>query len=76
MKSSKTARLLSKKAWGEVDDLLGAVSNLCLCPSARSAVAVCSRIRGGRERPKFAKTSFGSRLSKSLGLAHGPLPAE
>ena len=76
MKSSEAARPLSKKARGKVDDLLGAVSKLCLCPSTRSAVGVCSRIRGGRERPKFAKTSFGSRFSKSLGLAHGPLPAE
>ena len=76
MKSSETARPLSKKARGEVDDLLGAVSKLCLCPLARSAVRVCSRIRGGRKRPKFAKMSLRSRFSKSLGLAHGPLPAE
>ena len=31
---------------------------LSLCSSTRSAVGVCSRISGGRERPKFAKTSF------------------
>ena len=76
MKSSEAGAAISKKARDEVDDLLGAVSKLSLCPSTRSDVGVCSKIRGGRERTKFAKTSFRSRFSKSLGLAHSPLPAE
>ena len=76
MKSSEAGAAIIEEGAGEVDDLLGAVKKLSLCPSTRSAVGVCSRIRGGRERPKFAKTSFRSRFSKSLGLAHGLLPAE
>ena len=36
----KSSEALSKKARGEFDDLLDAVSKLCLCPSTRSAVGV------------------------------------
>ena len=71
----RQARPLSK-AQGEVDDLFDAVLKLFLCPSTRSAVGVCSTIAGRRRHPKFAEMMFGSRFSKSVGLAHGPLPAE
>ena len=39
----------------QVDDLLGAVPKLSLCPLTRSAVGVCSMISGGRGPPKFLK---------------------
>ena len=71
MKSSEAGAAIIEEGGGEVDDLLGAVSKLCLCPSTRSAVGVCSRIRDGRKRSKFAKTSFRSRFSHTV-----PLPAE
>ena len=60
MKSFEAGQPLLKKAWGEVDDLFGAVSKLSLCLSARSAVGVCSTISGRREHPKFAKMMFRS----------------
>ena len=48
--------------WDEVDDLLGTVSKLSLCPLARSVVGVCSTIGGERGHLKFAKTTFRSRF--------------
>ena len=47
---------------GEVDDLLGAVSKLSLCPLTRSAVGVCLTISGRRGHSKFTKTMFRSRF--------------
>ena len=76
LKSSEAGAAIIEEGAERSDDLLGAVSKLSLCPSTRSAVGVCSKIRGGRECAKFGKTSFRSRFSKSLGFAHGPLPAE
>ena len=71
VKSSEAGAAIIEKAHGEVDDLLGAVSKLSLCPSTRSVVGVCSAIGSGRGRPKFAKTTFRSWFRKSLDLAHG-----
>ena len=53
MKSSEAGAAIIEEAPSEVDDLLGGVSKLSLCPLTRCAVGVCSRIRGGREHPKF-----------------------
>ena len=55
MKSSyRWARPLSKKAQGEVDGLLGAVSKLSLCRSTRSAVGICFTISDRRGRPNIS----------------------
>ena len=62
VKSSEAGAAIIEEGAGEVDDPLGAVSKLSLCLLARSAVGVCSRVGGGRERSKLAKTMFRSRF--------------
>ena len=59
MKSSyRWARPLSKKAQGDVDGLLGAVSKLSLCRSTRSAVGICFTISDRRRTSKYIRHIF------------------
>ena len=62
VKSSEAGAAIIEEGAGEVDDPLGAVSKLSLCPYTRSVVGECSMIGGGRGRPKFAKTTFRSQF--------------
>ena len=75
VKRSEAGQPSLKKTRGEVDDLLGAVPKLSLCPLTRSAIGLCSTIIGRRGWPKFAETMFRGRFRKFLGLTHSLLPA-